>query len=1278
VRVYDNSSIIAYLKRSASTTIKNRGKTIFKSDNWRIVSSSRKDETAHLKVSNATAYDEYDVRIYNIFTKKINSTCTCPYDWGPVCKHQIAALMVLEDDFDSIFEEPEEVPVEEEIVYADELEDEEVSTKTDVAVDNKSIVKLSKISHLINYANTSGKLVSKAETYIKFGYVEKLEIIDAKATVEVFDGVKWYSVSIERKDNAELEADCNCSNTEYKLCEHKIASLLFIRKLKGEYVFEQLKDHSLEKQELLAEYGFTLEDKWQEKFRFTFQNGRLSLKVLDKSIQKITSKNEWTRVAKKFAKSSFPVELLSSYNLEEGWNADWEMGYGFYFSKEREVPDVNIIRLVGKVNDDGNRFKSGLKDFNEVVAEVLPPQDETSYKINYYLNRLSKYSIANHFGQEESSYFFYNNITEDIFLSAQAYLLGQYNKLMPFLEERITGELIQNKPIKRNNFNHFDISMESPKLSFELTSDDAFIYFRPWITVQEEKMELAKLNRKSFLFIQYEDTIHCFDSVDTAALVQTFTSKKHFKINRSAFWEFYTDFLIPLMKKYDVQMDIELNIELVSESTLEKEVYIEEKDDYLVFRPKLKYNDEVEVDLYGNEKIIIPIEGSQTDIKEIIRNLEKENDFKEQLESLHPEFANQTEMGFYALQINQLLKGGWFFQTFEFFRENEITVFGFEKLQKFKYNQHKPEFNIQASSGIDWFDVKMEVRFGDQIVDLKTLQKAMTRNENYVRLGDGTLGLLPEDWIKENAILFKMGEVEKDTLKVSKLHFSLVDILFDQIDNEDLIKELETKKQKLLNFDKIELAKKPDSILAELRDYQDSGYSWMCFLDEFGWGGCLADDMGLGKTLQVLTFLQSRIDINPNQTSLIILPTSLIFNWQDEIRKFSPDINYLIHRGADRAKTTDDFKNHHLIITTYGILVRDTEILKEFDFNYIVLDESQAIKNPNSKRYKAVRLLKSYNRLVLTGTPVENNTFDLFAQMNFLNPGLLGSMRFFKEEFSKPIDREGDKNKVEQLKKLVYPFLLRRTKAQVATELPEKTESLLFCEMGEKQRKVYDNYKNLYRDSILKKIKTDGINKTRFHVLEGLLKLRQICDSPNLVNNVEGAFDEDSIKIKMLSEHVKDKTGQHKILIFSQFVKMLQLIKTKLEKEGVILEYLDGSCKPHDREASVKRFQSDETCRVFLISLKAGGVGLNLTEADYVYLVDPWWNPAVESQAIDRTHRIGQNKKVFSYKMICKDSIEEKVLKLQDRKKALVTDLISAESSFIKSLEREDIEDLFG
>ncbi len=1276
MRVYDNSSIIAYLKRSASTTIKNRGKSIYKSDNWRVITSSRKDETAHLKVSNATAYDEYDVRVYNIFTKKISSTCTCPYDWGPVCKHQVAALMVLENDFDELFELPEE-EVEVEGEEVEDTEVDEIPTKAKQPGDNKTIVKLTKISHLINYANTSGKLVSKAETYLKFGYVEKLEVIDAKVTVEVFDGVKWYKVSIERKDNSELETNCNCDNNEYKLCEHKIASLLFIRKLKGEYVFEQLKDHSNEKKELLAEYGFTLEDKWQDKFRFTFQNGRLSLRVLDKSIQKITSKNEWLRVSKKLANTAFPVELLNSLNTTKGWNAEWEMGYGFYFSKDKEIPDISIIRLVGKVNDDGNRFKSGLKDFNEVVSEILPPQDETSYQINYYLNKISKYSIANHFGQEESSYFFYNNMTEDIFLSAQAYLLGQYRKLLPLLEERITGELLKNKGIKRANYTHFDISLETPKLSFELTTDDSFIYFRPWITVQEDRMELSKLNLKSFLFVQYEDTIHCFDSVETASLVKTFISKKEFKINRTAFWDFYKDFLIPLMKKYDVQMDIELDIELVAESTIEKEVYIEEKDDFLIFRPKVKYNGEVEVDLYGNEKIIVPNSQDSTSIKEYVRNTSEENAFKKELIGLHTEFPKQSELGFYALQINQLLQEGWFFQAFEFFRENDITVFGFEKLQKFKYNQHKPEFNIQASSGIDWFDVKMEVRFGDQIVDLKTLQKAISRNENYVRLGDGTLGLLPEDWIKENAILFKMGEVEKDSLKVSKLHFSLVDVLFDQIDNTELIKELEVKKQKLLNFDKIEPADKPENILAELRDYQISGYSWMCFLDEFGWGGCLADDMGLGKTLQVLTFLQSRIDINPNQTNLIVLPTSLIFNWQDEIRKFSPNMSYLIHRGSDRAKTTESFNNYNLVITTYGILVRDTEILKDFNFNYIVLDESQAIKNPNSKRYKAVRLLKAFNRLVLTGTPVENNTFDLFAQMNFLNPGLLGSMRFFKEEFSKPIDKEGDKNKVEQLKKLVYPFLLRRTKAQVAKELPEKTESLLFCEMGEKQRKVYDSYKNLYRDSILKKIKTDGINKTRFHVLEGLLKLRQICDAPNLVNNVEGAFEADSIKINMLSEHVKEKTGQHKILIFSQFVKMLQLIKTRLEDDGVILEYLDGSCKTHEREASVKRFQNDESCRVFLISLKAGGVGLNLTEADYVYLVDPWWNPAVESQAIDRTHRIGQNKKVFSYKMICKDSIEEKVLKLQDRKKALVTDLISTEGSFIKSLEREDIEDLF-
>ena len=354
----------------------------------------------------------------------------------------------------------------------------------------------------------------------------------------------------------------------------------------------------------------------------------------------------------------------------------------------------------------------------------------------------------------------------------------------------------------------------------------------------------------------------------------------------------------------------------------------------------------------------------------------------------------------------------------------------------------------------------------------------------------------------------------------------------------------------------------------------------------------------------------------------------------------------------------------------------DIKQFVEVDFDYVILDESQAIKNPASKVTKAACLLKAKNRLCLSGTPLQNNTFDIFAQMNFLNPGMLGSMEFFKQEFSVPIDKFGEKEQKDHLRKLLYPFILRRTKEQVAKDLPEKQEMILLCEMGDEQRKIYDAYRNDYRDKILGVVDTQGVQKSQLTILQGLMKLRQICDSPAIVNEPE-RFPNVSVKLEEIGRELTENISNHKALIFSQFLGMLALIKEKLKELGVVYEYFDGSTSAADREKAINRFQSDDECRVFLISLKAGGVGLNLTAADYVYIVDPWWNPAVEQQAIDRTHRIGQTKNIFAYRMICTDTVEDKILKLQERKRNLAKDLITDDEGFVKSLTREDVEYLF-
>jgi SNF2 family DNA or RNA helicase len=451
-----------------------------------------------------------------------------------------------------------------------------------------------------------------------------------------------------------------------------------------------------------------------------------------------------------------------------------------------------------------------------------------------------------------------------------------------------------------------------------------------------------------------------------------------------------------------------------------------------------------------------------------------------------------------------------------------------------------------------------------------------------------------------------------------------------------------------------------------------------------GWGGCLADDMGLGKTLQTLCFLQHVVDQNPGETHLVVCPTSLLYNWESELKKFVPGLDYQLHYGAGRELTEEGFRKAHVIITSYGMVRNDIQHFAQYQFGYVILDESQAIKNPASQVRKAIQQLRSRNRVALSGTPVQNNTFDLYAQMDFLNPGMLGGPEHFRSEFATPIDRNGDKEAAARLRKLVYPFVLRRTKEQVAKDLPDRTEMVLWCEMGEEQRRIYDSFKEHYREQLLDRIADEGLGKSSIYILEGLTKLRQICDSPAMLKEgagtgmgVTGGFPNVSVKLDELVREIEENTGDHKVLVFSQFTSMLGLIGEALELKGVDYLYLDGGVAADARKEAVEQFQTTENMRVFLISLKAGGVGLTLTAADYVYLVDPWWNPAAEQQAIDRSHRIGQVRKVFAYRMICKDTVEEKILQLQEKKRILAADLVVDEAGFTKQLTQEDVAYLF-
>jgi SNF2 family DNA or RNA helicase len=650
-----------------------------------------------------------------------------------------------------------------------------------------------------------------------------------------------------------------------------------------------------------------------------------------------------------------------------------------------------------------------------------------------------------------------------------------------------------------------------------------------------------------------------------------------------------------------------------------------------------------------------------------------------EIEKLNANFKfREAESAFY-INAQFALKGNWFYELFETLKKWKVQILGFEKLNRFRIRKTKPTTHIQVSSGMDWFETDISVNFDGVFADIADIQKSLSQKKNYVELGDGTLGLLPEEWLKKYSLLFKMADRQGKKLRVSKYNFAIIDELYEAIEDKDVLAELDEKRTKLLQLNPEErsLTPLPQGIKATLRPYQEHGFDWLSYLNQVQWGALLADDMGLGKTLQTLTFLQYYKEQNNTLQAVVICPTTLIFNWENEIKKFTTNLTYYIHHGTQRTTKTKVLEEFNIIITTYGTLRSDIELFMKVLWDYAVLDESQAIKNPTSKVTKAANLLTAKNRIALSGTPMQNNTFDIYSQLNFLNPGMLGTKEFFKENFAMPIDKFQIPEAKEHLRKLIFPFLLRRTKEQVAKDLPDKTEITIYCEMEAPQRKIYDAYKNLYRAKLLGSIDEQGIEKSQLAILQGLMKLRQICDSPAILKGEEVQYQNHSIKLQELVRELQENIGDHKVLIFSQFLGMLGLIREEMKKNNIEFEYFDGSYTSKQREAAIQNFQNNTNCRVFLISLKAGGMGLNLTAADYVYIMDPWWNPAVEQQAIDRTHRIGQTKNIFAYRYICKDSVEEKIAELKAKKNSLVRDIIADDDGFVKQLTKDDVLYLF-
>ena len=575
------------------------------------------------------------------------------------------------------------------------------------------------------------------------------------------------------------------------------------------------------------------------------------------------------------------------------------------------------------------------------------------------------------------------------------------------------------------------------------------------------------------------------------------------------------------------------------------------------------------------------------------------------------------------------------------------------------------QFTLSVSSGQDWFDVNGVADFGGQEVPFPRLLHALSRGESTVLLDDGTLGMVPDDWLQKYGLVAQMGKVEGDAVRFGRAQVGVLDALLASRPEVTFDAKFARARDQLKKFQGVAPVDPPKAFVGQLREYQREGLGWLKFLRKFGFGGCLADDMGLGKTVQVLALLAGK----RNGPALVVVPRSLIFNWKREAARFAPKLKVLDHTGTTRDRAGANFADFDLILTTYGTLRRDAEMFAEQQFDTCILDESQAAKNAATETAKAVRVIQADHRLALSGTPVENHLGELWTLFDFLNPGMLG--RPALAAASSAAVRNPDAETRQLLAQALRPFILRRTKDQVAKDLPAKTEQTVYCDLEPAQQKLYDELRDHYRHALLARVDSVGLNRSKIQVLEALLRLRQAACHPGLIDKTRTKETSAKLEVLLPQLHELAESGR-KALVFSQFTSLLTIVKSRLDADKVKYEYLDG--RTRDREERVERFQTDPNCHLFLVSLKAGGVGLNLTAAEYVFLLDPWWNPAVEAQAIDRSHRIGQTKPVFAYRLIAKNTVEEKVLALQESKRALADAILGGDGRLITELKREDLE----
>ncbi|MEP6846931.1 MAG: SNF2-related protein, partial [Panacibacter sp.] len=886
----------------------------------------------------------YKVKIEKYADAKLMALrCSCPYNLGEICRHESGALFRLQD-----------------------MVDKNLLISSAIQYDQRhTVAKMKHIDIKMIKMLSSQEIYEEAEEILRSTKANITKAADERVEAELIYNEGTFPLVIQKNDERNFDTSCKCGELMHPLCVHKV--LLFLQMLNayGPNYFDTIRNLDKEKGKLLQIYGYSLKDDLAGKFEFIYKDGKPFLKLLDHTIKRVAASSSPASPVT----ASPPV--FQPVNQEEELTVVTEeknihLGLAFNFN-DKTYPGFTIDAIQGEGGDDGDSFTGKIEklDLTKFVnTEVLSEADKQLFQqarklqdseVNKYLNRNSPFSGI----WENIIHTDGDDLPEETKSLITEYLHPKLKKVFQEqVDSRFMYMLPEGKTFKTANLEEIELGDELITPVFKVVARENNFEIVCMVKMQNDLIPFSENKCNSSLLFLHDEMFYLWNNPEDVLQAEKFIREGNIQLSKENWAEKMDKVIMPLTKDYHVEFDKSL-IREIKNTIPEVKLILQEKGDYLLFQPIFSYNGH-DTKLTDKETLNIP-DGDK--ILVIHRNTAAENEFVNKLDTLHSMFVRQQESGSLALKGADVLRNNWFFLFVDAMKEMKVPVFGFEALRNFRFNTARPSTHIHVSSGMDWFDAKVEIEFGEQRIGIADIKKALADKQSFVQLGDGTLGILPDEWLKKYALLFKVGDGRADKLRLSKYHMSVIDELYENRDEKELSFALDEKYERLKEYKNIPEIAAPPEVSAVLRPYQLAGYQWLSYLNDVGWGGILADDMGLGKTVQALTMLDYYKGQEKKLVALVVCPTTLIYNWQNEVKKFTPSLTYHIHHGSARSRSIEELQKHNIIITTYGTLRSDIQLLLKIYFDYIVLDESQAIKNPSSKVTRAASLLNARNRV---------------------------------------------------------------------------------------------------------------------------------------------------------------------------------------------------------------------------------------------------------------------------------------------------------------------------